>query len=53
MDKLESILVSFFRNIYPFITKMKVDKDSDGDDVEYTLTFFFDGKKYFPQKPFS
>ena len=46
MKKLESILVSFFRNIYPFITKLNVDKDSDGDDVEYTLTLFCDGKRF-------
>ena len=47
MKKLESILVSFFRNIYPFITKLNVGKDSDDDDdVEYTLTLFCDGKRF-------
>ena len=53
MDNLESILVSFFRNIYPFIAKLKVDKDSDGDDVEYTLTLFCDGKKFQSYLPIS
>ena len=54
MTKLESILVSFFKNIYPFVTKLNVDKDSDGEDVEYTLTLFCDGKKfqyYLPVSP--
>lgn len=45
MDRLESILVSFFKNIYPFITKIRVDTDTYGDETEYTLTLFCDGKK--------
>lgn len=54
MTKLESILVSFFKNIYPFVTKLNVDEDSDSEDVEYTLTLFCDGKKiqsYLPVSP--
>jgi len=30
-----------------------VDKDSDGDDVEYTLTLFCDGKKFQSYLPIS
>ena len=53
MTKLESILVSFFKNIYPFVTKLNVDEDSDGEDVEYTLTLFCDGKKFQSYLPVS
>lgn len=45
MKKLESILVSFFRNIYPFITKIDVYKDINNEEVEYVLTLFCDGKR--------
>jgi hypothetical protein len=45
VKKLESILVSFFRNIYPFITKIDVYKDINTEEVEYVLTLFCDGKR--------
>lgn len=45
MTKLESILVSFFKNIYPFITKIDVYKDINSEEVEYELTLFCDGKR--------
>jgi len=45
VKKLESILVSFFRNIYPFITKIDVYKDINNEEVEYVLTLFCDGKR--------
>lgn len=50
MEKLEQIVKSFFRYLYPFITELKINADGDF----YTMTIYVDFKRlqrYFQFSP--